>query len=226
MTRAPGPIAVISPHLDDAVLACGTLIAANPGAAVVTVFAGRPPGGSALTEWDRASGFTAGDDVIGLRREEDRRALDLLGAGPHWLDFLDAQYAPAPPVTDIAAALDAALDVLRPGTVVVPFGLFHSDHASTHAACVTLLPRRGDLVWFAYEEPMYRTLSELVGSRLEALRDAGLKPTAARLTRGPACAAKRAGVACYASQLRALATPGRPGHADAFAEERYWKLAP
>lgn len=33
---------VVSPHLDDAVLSCGCWLASRPGAAVVTVFAGRP----------------------------------------------------------------------------------------------------------------------------------------------------------------------------------------
>jgi LmbE family N-acetylglucosaminyl deacetylase len=36
------PIVVLSPHLDDAVLSCGVLLAANGGARVVTVFAGMP----------------------------------------------------------------------------------------------------------------------------------------------------------------------------------------
>ena len=35
---------------------------------------------------------------------------------------------------------------------------------------------------------------------------------------------KRRAVACYRSQLRALSTPGRPGFADVFATEGYWRL--
>ena len=33
-------VVVLSPHLDDAVLGCGRLMAAHPGATVVTVYAG------------------------------------------------------------------------------------------------------------------------------------------------------------------------------------------
>ncbi len=47
-------VVVVSPHLDDAVLGCGQLLAAWPGATVVTVFAGKPavyP--TPQREWDR-----------------------------------------------------------------------------------------------------------------------------------------------------------------------------
>ena len=33
-----GTLAVISPHLDDGVFACGEMLAAHPGSVVVTVF--------------------------------------------------------------------------------------------------------------------------------------------------------------------------------------------
>ena len=35
-------VVVLSPHLDDAVLGCGRLLSAHPGATVVTVYAGAP----------------------------------------------------------------------------------------------------------------------------------------------------------------------------------------
>src|SRR5436853_287558 len=47
----------ISPHLDDAVLSCGQLLAARPGSVVITVFAGMPRDGSQQTDWDRRCGF-------------------------------------------------------------------------------------------------------------------------------------------------------------------------
>jgi LmbE family N-acetylglucosaminyl deacetylase len=86
---------VVSPHLDDAVLGCGHLLAQRPGAVVITVFAGRPPRRERVTPWDAAAGFGPGDDVVGARRMEDRRALGALGARPLWLPFLDAQYGPS-----------------------------------------------------------------------------------------------------------------------------------
>ena len=47
---------VISPHLDDAVLSCGALLAAHRGAVVATVFAGVPRDPRQRTEWDARSG--------------------------------------------------------------------------------------------------------------------------------------------------------------------------
>jgi len=49
-------LTVISPHLDDAVFGAGELIAAHPGAIVITAFAGIPSG-DGLTGWDRDCGF-------------------------------------------------------------------------------------------------------------------------------------------------------------------------
>jgi LmbE family N-acetylglucosaminyl deacetylase len=80
-------LAVISPYCDDAVFACGRMLEAHPGSIVVTVCAGRPAADIPLTEWDRAADFRAGDDVMGMRREEDRAALALLAAYPVWLNF-------------------------------------------------------------------------------------------------------------------------------------------
>ena len=42
MLTLEGRLLVISPHLDDAVFACGRLIASHPSCVVVTVFAGLP----------------------------------------------------------------------------------------------------------------------------------------------------------------------------------------
>ncbi|HEX2055146.1 MAG TPA: PIG-L family deacetylase, partial [Nitrospiraceae bacterium] len=99
----PGPhqrLLVISPHCDDAVFSCGSLLAAHPGSIVATVFAQGPPPGRPLTEWDRTSGFQVGDDVMMQRRDEDRRALSLVSAQPLWLEFQDRQYGESPACHD------------------------------------------------------------------------------------------------------------------------------
>ena len=99
-TRLPGATLVVSPHLDDAVFGCGDVLADNPGSRVITIFSGRPTGYAVPTEWDRAGGFEPGQDVVSLRRREDRDALSLLRARPVWLPFLDRQYGPAPGIDD------------------------------------------------------------------------------------------------------------------------------
>ncbi len=77
------PVAVLSPHLDDAVfscgvLSCGDLIAASGEAVVATVCAGVPPSAETLTEWDAVCGFGSARQAITARREEDRAALSTL----------------------------------------------------------------------------------------------------------------------------------------------------
>jgi LmbE family N-acetylglucosaminyl deacetylase len=190
----------------------------------VTVFAGRPPLDAPLPPWDVAAGFAAGDDVIGARRREDAAALRHLRAEPVWLPFLDAQYGVAPCVDDVITALDDVLSARRPATVCIPLGLFHSDHVVVHDAALEVRARHPTWSWLAYEEPMYRHVPGALQARLDALRKADIAP--APIDGAPASAAKRAAIACYASQLRALATPGRPGHEDALGRERYWMLAP
>jgi LmbE family N-acetylglucosaminyl deacetylase len=220
--RARRDLLVISPHLDDAVFSTGGRLAAHPDAVVVTVFAGHPPAGP-LTPWDIDCGFAAGDDVIGRRREEDRRALALLGARPRWLDFTDSQYGPSPAPAAVAAALAAVVRRERARRVLFPLGLFHSDHRLVSDAALTLIAAHPDIEWEAYEDVPYRTLPGLVGQAIARLRRRGIRPE--RRTGSPASGIKRRAVACYRSQLRGLATAGRPGWADAFRRpEGYWRL--
>ena len=122
-------IVAVSPHCDDAAFGCGEFLAAHPGAAVVTVFAGRPLTYDGVTAWDAASGFSVDDDPVGRRRDEDRRGLAILGATPVWLDFCDAQYAPSPDVDEIWPVLDREITARAPGTVSVTWRLASSTTA-------------------------------------------------------------------------------------------------
>jgi LmbE family N-acetylglucosaminyl deacetylase len=133
---------VISPHLGDGVFSCGQLLAAHPGSAVLTVFAGRPSTYSGLTEWDAASGFTTNDDPVETRRAEDRAALRFLDAEPIWLDFVDSQYGPSPKPRMIAPALESAIVEAAADRVCIPLGLPHGDHELVYAAAVMLMHRR------------------------------------------------------------------------------------
>ena len=242
MNAFDGPAGVISPHLDDAVLACGGAIAATKGCLVVTIFAGAPPSYASVTSWDQAAGFVVGEDVIQTRRQEDARAVGLLGAHARWLEFRDSQYGPSPACSEIEQALRAILAEWRPRSLLLPLGLFHSDHLLASDAGLALIAQ-GGLVdaeavvderdeggVFAYEDALYRRLPGAVQQRLSALANGGICATpvveAGRGQEAERADAelKRRAVECYASQLRALATPGRLGHEDAFHRERYWKL--
>lgn len=224
--RQFGRLLFISPHLDDAVFACGRLLASAPEAIVATVFTARPPPGSALTEWDRASGFASGDDAIACRREEDRRALAALDAWPLWLDLPDSQYAPPPPLAEVVGRLRRLLVQCEPQTVFFPLGLFHADHRLTCRAVLALLPACSGCHWFAYEDALYRRLPGQREAGMTAVVRSGLAPYPACFAEADdAAGRKRHAVACYESQLRALVTPGRPGHDDLATSESYWRIS-
>jgi LmbE family N-acetylglucosaminyl deacetylase len=212
------PVTVVSPHLDDAVLSCAGLIAGSPGTTVITVFAGFPPARDATTPaeflpgttvWDQSSGFVGGDDVVGLRRAEDRAALAHLGAVSQWLDFIDSQYVVEPGESAgpaaIADGLGAALADLRPATIAFPLGLSHTDHERTHEACFLLLQDSPALAlnWVAFVDVPYRALHRAqADARLARLRELGydLEPLGFDLGELKAAALDE-----YPSQLKALA---------------------
>lgn len=227
-----GPVVIVSPHLDDGVMSCGCLMARltrRRAVVVATLFAGHGRVPAALSDWDRAAGFARGSDPVTARRAEDRAALAILGAGHRWLPFCDSQYGASPTAAAVAqriAALTARC--AEPAVLLFPLGLFHSDHRLARDAVSLLMRRQAPRQpWFAYEDALYRRLPGLVASAVTRLRRSGLTLTSVRFAADAAAVrAKARAVACYRSQLRALATPGRLGHADAFAEERYWRVTP
>lgn len=211
----------MSPHFDDAVFSCGAMIAAHPGAVVYTVFSGCPAS-EVTTDWDRHCGFDNAVDAMRERSREDDRALDLLAAVPGRGNFLDAQYVPFAPPADaptqdaIAQALDRALLRHAARTLVIPFGLFHSDHQLVHRACVDVWRAHTELACFAYEDALYRRLPGQLQARLVDLVARGIIATPA-IEHGRADrshqAAKRDAVNAYASQLKAF---GPDGYDDVF----------
>ena len=134
MTRtAPeGPVAILSPHLDDGVLSLGATVAGwtrrGIPVRIVTVLAGDPDSNAPAGSWDRTSGFSTEGEAARVRREEDRAACDLLGAEPVWLPYADAQYGRGAGDDRIWAELVDAVGDAR--TVLSPgFPLQHADHA-------------------------------------------------------------------------------------------------
>jgi LmbE family N-acetylglucosaminyl deacetylase len=165
-----------------------------------------------------------GDDVVVIRRSEDAAALREVAAKPVWLDFLDAQYGPSPPASAIARCLAKTIATLNPDQVVMPLGLFHSDHRLTTRACIAAMRALRDVQWLAYAEALYRCIPGLTRRRIGALERLGFRASPIDRTLSKAGHPKRRAVAAYASQLRALATTGRQGHEDAFAPEQIWRL--
>lgn len=229
-------LVVVSPHFDDAVLSAGQLLAKHPGSTVITVMGGQRRFGSydEVTWWDELGGFKPGDDVVVVRRAEDKAALETLGADQRWLDFADHQYDEGgpgksrPTAYEIADALEPELDRASPTAVVVPMGLANPDHVLTHDACRVVIDRRPQAwPWFAYAEAGYLHIPGILAWRIGKLLRSGLWPTPAPLVADEGLASKRASLSHYATQLPALAEDwGFDVNSNARIAESFWRLAP
>jgi LmbE family N-acetylglucosaminyl deacetylase len=226
-------IVVVSPHLDDAVLGTGRLLARHGEATVVTVFAGNPPAyPDPMRKWDVQSGFAPGDDVMAVRRDEDKAALGVLDAAPVWLDFVEYTYRPGDrpvPPDEIVGRLADALADLQPTLVLAPFGLANPDHDVTHRACMLARDdaRLASASWWCYEDTGYKHIPGMLAWRVSTLFRRGVWPTPIAPPVDATDDRKAKAVACYPTQLRALEDDWRlSAKLEAPAPEQYWKLAP
>jgi LmbE family N-acetylglucosaminyl deacetylase len=222
-------IAVVSPHLDDAVLGCGRLLSRHPGAAVVTVFTGTPSAyPDPMTRWDTLAGFAPGDDVLLARKREDERALGSLGARPVWLDFVEHQYLERPEWVggkQIVDSLDVALCDLDPTAVFVPFGLANPDHVATHRAARLVRERHPEWAWFCYEDSGYKHIPGMLAGRIARLFRSRIWPTPVAPPIDHGEERKLAAFAHYGSQVLALESDWQiTRKLAAPAAEQYWRL--
>ncbi|WP_026370513.1 PIG-L deacetylase family protein [Kallotenue papyrolyticum] len=215
---------LIAPHLDDAALSCGGLIArlvdAGARVLVVTLCAGDPPPEAALSPFARYlhRAWDLGAQPMQRRRAEDARALAILGCDGLQLELLDAPYRCArygegdgwrgtiDPDDPLPAASRALLEQLYahqpPAMFYVPLGVGnHVDHQIVCAAGLALHERGAPVVW--YEDLPYAAKQPAaLEQRLAALRPARFEPElidiSATLPR------KLAAIAAYASQQREL----------------------
>lgn len=134
------PAVLLSPHFDDAVLDCFSVLVDENAVDVVNVFGGVPTH-TEIPSWDRICGATNLAEHVRERIEEDRRALAALGREPHNLPFLGENYrAGGPPPTlqevadALAAAAPAASHVLAPAMLGPPI----PDHVFVRALALRL----------------------------------------------------------------------------------------
>jgi LmbE family N-acetylglucosaminyl deacetylase len=219
-----GRILVVSPHLDDAVLSCGLLLAAHPDAVVCTIFTA-PPDVNMSTDWDRDSGFADAFEAMRVRKWEDARALGTLGVSPIHLPFRDAQYLASPSHDALVVALKETVSKVKPAILAIPCGLFHSDHTMVADACLALMHPVENIAVLAYEDVPYRRIPGVLQDRLRALLERGVvaEPTDFTTTEMDARHhdLKLAALDKYQSQLRAFGPEGRVG---LDSPERYWRL--
>src|SRR5690242_12626863 len=118
-----GPVVVLSPHLDDAVLSCWSVLTSENQVQPVNVFSGPPPPGT-LTRYDRICGARDSSEHVRERIAEDSRALAAAGRAPVNLPFLDRQYRrpwQTPSLADLDGCLAEAVPRLR--ELYAPAGL-------------------------------------------------------------------------------------------------------
>jgi LmbE family N-acetylglucosaminyl deacetylase/SAM-dependent methyltransferase len=131
--RSTGPlVAVLSTHLDDAVLSVGAGLSAISRRGIevrlITVLAGDPDLEVPAGPWDQDTGFRTSDEATRGRQEEDRRACEILGLTPVWLPYNDEQYPRGGSDLEITERLRGLL--AGADAVLVPcFPLQHPDHA-------------------------------------------------------------------------------------------------
>jgi LmbE family N-acetylglucosaminyl deacetylase len=130
--------AILSPHLDDAVLSCWRVLSQPGEVIVINVFAGVPTSIGAPAWWDRVTGARDSVERVRDRVEEDRTALALAGRTAVNLNFLDEQYRDAaqslvPVIAEIEGRLMPGAHVFAPAA----FGR-HADHCLVRAAALRL----------------------------------------------------------------------------------------
>jgi LmbE family N-acetylglucosaminyl deacetylase len=131
--------AILSPHLDDAVLSCWHLLDGPDLVRVVNVFTAVPPAGTPTPWWDRLTGATDARQQMRDRHEEDKRALASTRRRVTALNLLDNQYR------DFELSADAVVERVRaavePGTVLcAPAGIDgHPDHVLVRDAALMMM---------------------------------------------------------------------------------------
>lgn len=219
---------VISPHLDDAVLSLGQHLQTDEFK-VVTIFAGSPED-DVCSDYDRSIGFSSSADAMEARRDEDRRAADVLDNQIEHLAFLDRQYRSEDQLSpDALSAIVRIFQTIFAEDVQVymPLGIGHPDHRAVAQAAMLACPfrtRTGEerSILF-YEELPYRVLNpEQVVEALDRLRAVGwyVSPVVDPIPHGPLYA-KRAAIAAYRSQF-----PNGAEDPCLLVPERVWRCMP
>jgi LmbE family N-acetylglucosaminyl deacetylase len=210
----------LSPHLDDAALSAGGLIREQARADIPveiwTLMSGFPPAGdlspfAQVTQ--RLWGFPSAEEAIQGRRQEDRNAASILGAGAAHFDFLDCIYRqgpdgqwlypqdvcvdPHPLDLDLPGRIAEAVSIrLLPDDVLVcQFGIGrHVDHQLVRAAAGLL----GRPLWYVADIPyLFNSPGELVPNT------AGMNATLHPVSESSFHAWQEA-VLAYSSQLSTL----------------------
>ena len=239
MPRVPpaGPLLILSPHLDDAVLSCFALLAREEPADVVTVFTGAPDP-PVTTPWVAQTGFADSTASMAARLLEDEAAFAGLPHRRSQLGLLDLDFAAAPrPSADREAIVEAVREWSRAsagGVVAAPAGagrrrrrrlrsgdvLLHPDHLFVRDAALAAARSSEEITLLLYEELPYAFDVRADAAVRRAARGAIV------MTASVDREEKARRVSAYSSQLAHISPPGHslgdPGSIP--PAERYWRL--
>ena len=239
----------LSPHLDDAALSCGGQIfqrtRRGESVLMVTVAAGDPPD-TPLSAFARSlhDRWQLSTDVVNQRRQEDKRACQILGADYRHLPLTDCIYRVHPETgkplytseedlfgsvaeaeAELITKLARRMDQLPPADLIVaPLAVgHHVDHQLTRAAAEGCF---GDRLWY-YEDYPYVGDEGALAAVLPADRQGWQAKTIA--LDDAALAGKIEAIMAYASQISTF-WRGRTeleakvrGYAQQVGGERLWQ---
>jgi LmbE family N-acetylglucosaminyl deacetylase len=140
LRHVPGaPALVLSPHLDDAVLSCWSVLTSPGEVRVVNVFAGVPAGG-AVSYFERLAGAEDSAAHVRARLAEDREALALAARDAINLPFLARTHRRWRPEPSLHALDDALAGLGGAGAVYAPaaLGAPHPDHTLVRSYALAL----------------------------------------------------------------------------------------
>jgi LmbE family N-acetylglucosaminyl deacetylase len=133
-------VAILSPHLDDAVLSCWSVLTGADGVLVVNVFTGAPAPGSGARWWDSMTGASDSAERMRERIDEDRAALALADREAVNIGLREVQYREdglSPALIDpLLAAVGESAEVFAPAALGD-----HPDHALVRDAALALRAR-------------------------------------------------------------------------------------
>jgi LmbE family N-acetylglucosaminyl deacetylase len=140
---------ILSPHLDDAVLSCWSILTEVAPVTVINVFAGLPPACHPLAPGDRFTGAESSHERALERVHEDAAVLGALRRERVNLEFLANQYRGSE--QDVKPVVDAILQAIgRPDVIYAPAGIGgHPDHLLTRAAAIALMHRGSTVTLYA-----------------------------------------------------------------------------
>lgn len=217
----------LSPHLDDAVLGCGQVIAGNAPSTVVTIMAGLPRSPTLLTPYDQACGFSSSVEAMRTRQNEDRMACAVLGAEVIHCTGLDYQYRMSGNgYRDTLTQLEwlvmtggAGPGYGKDDMWFIPMGLEHQDHGLVADVAMAFCKKQG-FTAYVYEDLPYRVLYPEVA--MKRFKDLWARGIISEPLEDPARVMdrtqKREAILRYESQLVALDVDA------ACVPERYWRL--